>query len=220
RRDAAVNAFGRFIDPRVVKSLVREDSDALRAPPESREVTVLFSDIRGFTTLSETRSPEEIVRLLNRYFARQVEVIFRHGGTIDKFIGDAIMAFWGAPVPNPDQAEHAVRAALEMTRVVRGFRAELAADGIDFDIGIGLHTGPAVVGFIGAENRLDYTAIGDTVNLASRIEGQTKGVARVLVSEETRARCENAFRFFDHGEFQVKGRAKAVQLHEPREEGP
>ncbi|HEX6927961.1 MAG TPA: adenylate/guanylate cyclase domain-containing protein, partial [Gammaproteobacteria bacterium] len=219
-REAAIGTFGRFIDPRVVESLVREDSDVLRAPPESREVTVLFSDIRGFTTLSETRPPEEIVRLLNRYFARQVEVIFRFGGTIDKFIGDAIMAFWGAPVANPDQAEHAVRAALEMTRIVREFRAELAETGIDFDIGIGLHTGPAVVGFIGADNRLDYTAIGDTVNLASRIEGQTKGVARVLVSDETRRRCENTFQFVDHGEFQVKGRAQAVHLHEPLEEGP
>ncbi|HEX6928209.1 MAG TPA: adenylate/guanylate cyclase domain-containing protein [Gammaproteobacteria bacterium] len=218
-REQAISTFGRFIDPRVVTSLVREDSDALRAPPESREVTVLFSDIRGFTTLSETRPPEEIVRLLNRYFASQVEVIFRFGGTIDKFIGDAIMAFWGAPVASADQAAHAVRAALEMTRIVKTFRSELARDGIDFDIGIGLHTGPAVVGFIGAEHRLDYTAIGDTVNLASRIEGQTKGVARVLVSDETRRRCEDAFHFIDHGKFQVKGRTQAVQLYEPREEG-
>lgn len=219
RRDAAVNAFGRFIDPRVVKSLVREDSDALRAPPQSREITVLFSDIRGFTTLSETRPPEEIVDLLNRYFARQVEVIFRHGGTIDKFIGDAIMAFWGAPVEDPRQAEHAVRAALKMMQVANGFRAELAARGIDFDIGIGLNTGPAVVGFIGADNRLDYTAIGDTVNLASRIEGLTSRIARVLVSDETRRRCGEVFGFIDHGEFQVKGRAQPVRLHEPRWEG-
>ena len=218
-RERAIATFGRFIDPRVVASLVKEGSDALRAAPESREVTVLFSDIRGFTALSETRPPEEIVRLLNRYFARQVDVIFRFGGTIDKFIGDAIMAFWGAPVANPDQAEHAVRAALEMTRVVREFREELAATGIDFDIGIGLHTGPAVVGFIGADNRLDYTAIGDTVNLASRIEGQTKGIARVLVSAQTRQRCSDSRGFIDHGEFQVKGRAAAVRLFEPLEEG-
>ena len=218
-RDRAVATFGRFIDPRVVESLVKEDSDVLRAQPESREVTVLFSDIRGFTTLSETRPPEEIVRLLNRYFARQVEVIFRFGGTIDKFIGDAIMAFWGAPVANPDQAEHAVRAAIEMTRVVADFRQELAETGIDFDIGIGLHTGEAVVGFIGADNRLDYTAIGDTVNLASRIEGQTKGVARILVSESTRQKCAGTFTFIDHGEFKVKGRTRAVHLYEPREVG-
>ncbi|HEX6929504.1 MAG TPA: adenylate/guanylate cyclase domain-containing protein [Gammaproteobacteria bacterium] len=217
-REQAVSTFGRFIDPRVVASLIREDSDVLHAPPESREITVLFSDIRGFTTLSETRPPEEIVDLLNRYFGRQVEVIFRFGGTIDKFIGDAIMAFWGAPVANPEQAAHAVRAALEMTRVVREFRAELAATGVDFDIGIGLHTGPAVVGFIGADHRLDYTAIGDTVNLASRIEGQTKGVARVLVSGETRRRCGGAFTFIDHGEFNVKGRAQAVHLYEPQDE--
>ncbi|MBW3567953.1 MAG: CHASE2 domain-containing protein, partial [Proteobacteria bacterium] len=218
-REKTVATFGRFIDPRVVASLVKEDSEVLNAQPESREITVLFSDIRGFTALSETRPPEEIVRLLNRYFARQVEVIFRFGGTIDKFIGDAIMAFWGAPVENPEQAEHAVRAALEMTRVVREFRDELAETGIEFDIGIGLHTGQAVVGFIGAENRLDYTAIGDTVNLASRVEGQTKGVARVLVSDETRRRCADSFHFIDHGEFTVKGRARAVHLYEPHEEG-
>lgn len=218
-REKTVATFGRFIDPRVVADLIKEDSEVLNAQPESREITVLFSDIRGFTTLSETRPPEEIVRLLNRYFARQVEVIFRFGGTIDKFIGDAIMAFWGAPVENSDQAEHAVRAALEMTRVVREFRDELAATGIEFDIGIGLHTGQAVVGFIGAENRLDYTAIGDTVNLASRVEGQTKGVARVLVSDETRRRCAESFHFIDHGEFTVKGRARAVRLYEPQEEG-
>lgn len=218
-RDRAVTAFGRFIDPRVVAGLVKEDSDVLRAAPESREVTVLFSDIRGFTTLSETRPPEEIVHLLNRYFSRQVEVIFQHGGTIDKFIGDAIMAFWGAPVEDAKQADNAVLAALEMTHVVDEFRKELSATGIEFDIGIGLHTGPAVVGFIGSENRLDYTAIGDTVNLASRIEGQTKGVARILVSGETRERCTRKFHFIDHGEFTVKGRARAVHLYEPQEEG-
>lgn len=215
-REQAVTTFGRFIDPRVVASLVREDSKLLEAKPESREITVLFSDIRGFTSLSESRSPEELLNLLNRYFSLQVDVIFRHGGTIDKFIGDAIMAFWGAPLDDPDQAEHAVAAAIEMAEVVDEFRRELDDDLAEFDIGIGLHTGPAVVGFIGADNRLDYTAIGDTVNLASRLEGQTKGRARILVSGETRERCNSVYAFTEHGEVQVKGRNRPVSLYEPR----
>lgn len=215
-RQQAVSTFGRFMDPRVVESLVREDSALLDAPPQTREVTILFSDIRGFTTLSETRAPEEIVSLLNRYFERQVEVIFHHGGTIDKFIGDAIMAFWGAPADDPEQADHAIAAAREMVEVVEEFSRELESSGIPFDIGIGLHTGPAVVGFIGSRNRLDYTVIGDSVNLASRIEGQTKGRARILVSEDTKARCRAALEFSSHGEVQVKGRARAVTLYEPK----
>ncbi|WP_432724002.1 adenylate/guanylate cyclase domain-containing protein [Jeongeupia wiesaeckerbachi] len=213
RREAAVRLFGRFLDPRVVTALVA--GDRLDSAPAAREVTVLFSDIRGFTSLSETRSPEEVVALLNRYFSRQVAVVFRHGGTLDKFIGDAIMAFWGAPVDDSEHARHAVAAAQEMGRELEAFRAELALDGIEFDIGIGIHTGRAVVGFIGADDRLDYTAIGDTVNLASRIEGQTKGIARILVSQATRDACGAAFDFDDRGEHHVKGRAEAVRLYEP-----
>ncbi|BCL76295.1 adenylate/guanylate cyclase domain-containing protein [Jeongeupia sp. HS-3] len=216
RREATVRLFGRFLDPRVVGQLVA--GGALNSAPAAREVTVLFSDIRGFTALSETRPPEEIVALINRYFSRQVAVIFRHGGTLDKFIGDAIMAFWGAPVDDADHARHAVAAALEMSRELELFRAELALAHIDFDIGIGIHTGRAVVGFIGADDRLDYTVIGDMVNLASRIEGQTKGIARILVSQATVEACGNVFQFIDRGLHNVKGRAEAVQLYEPKEE--
>lgn len=214
RRERSVQIFSRFLDPRVVRQLVERGESVFSLRGQSRQVTVLFSDIRGFTTLSEQRSAEAVVDLLNDYFSRQVKVIFRHGGTMDKFIGDAIMAFWGAPVEDAQQAEHAVAAALEMAETLAVFRQELGESG--FDIGIGIHTGPAVVGFIGSDNRLDYTAIGDTVNLASRIEGQTKGVARVLVSAETRQLCGEAFDFVDHGSYKVKGRAQAVQLFEPR----
>ncbi|HWP94607.1 MAG TPA: adenylate/guanylate cyclase domain-containing protein [Gammaproteobacteria bacterium] len=220
-RRHAVQVFSRFVNPHVVADLIARHDDLLHAPGASRVITVLFSDIRGFTTLSETRPPEEVVALLNRYFSRQVEVIFRHGGTVDKFIGDAIMAFWGAPREDGRQAENAVRAALDMTEVLAGFRTELAGLGSKFDIGIGIHTGPAVVGFIGSENKLDYTAIGDTVNLASRIEGLTKGVARILVSEATRHACgDGMFEFIDHGMFKVKGREQPVRLFEPRRRNP
>jgi adenylate cyclase len=218
-REHAVTLFSRFLNPQVVSQLVDKGATPESLSGQEKEVTVLFSDIRGFTAHSETHPPQEIVALLNRYFSRQVEVIFRHGGTLDKFIGDCIMAFWGAPVERPDHARAAVAAALEMTQVLEAFRRELAAQGSDmaeaFDVGIGLHSGRAVVGFIGAEQKLDYTAIGDTVNLASRIEGLTKGVSRVLVSRDTVEACGSAFDFAPRGSYKVKGRTQEVELFEP-----
>jgi adenylate cyclase len=219
-RQRSVAIFSRFLDPRVVNELVAKGESALDLKSESRQITVLFSDIRGFTTLSERHTAEEIVALLNNYFSRQVEVIFRHGGTMDKFIGDAIMAFWGAPVADEAQSRHAVAAALDMADALQAFKVELGKQDENFDVGIGIHSGPGVVGFIGSHNRLDYTAIGDTVNLASRIEGQTKGVARILVSGETRDRCGDIFDFIDHGFYKVKGRTQEVRLFEPRRKQP
>jgi adenylate cyclase len=212
--------FGRFLDPRVVGDLVARGEINTELNAESREVTVLFSDIRGFTTMSETHTPQAIVSLLNRYFSTQVEIIFRHGGTLDKFIGDAIMAFWGAPVGDPDHARHAVAAAIEMSQALERFKQEVSELGHAFDIGIGLNSGPAVVGFIGSNDRLDYTAIGDTVNLASRIEGETKGVARVLIAESTMRAAGDAFEYRDKGEHHVKGREQAVRLFEPQPKAP
>ena len=219
-REKAVSLFRRFLNPNVVQQIVEQGETVESLSGRTRDITVLFSDIRGFTTLSENRPPHEVVTLLNRYFERQVEVVFRHGGTLDKFIGDCIMAFWGAPLDDPDHARRAVAAALEMQRTLLGFKRELEAEGSsvgDFDVGIGVHTGAAVVGFIGAQRKLDYTAIGDTVNLASRVEGLTKGVARVLVTRDTVNACGDAFEFVHHGAFTVKGRAADVELYEPRE---
>jgi len=219
QREHAVQMFGRFLDPRVVRSLTDEGEIAAAQAGRSQEISVLFSDIRGFTSLSEKSSPEDVVRLLNRYFDLQVQAVFLADGTLDKFIGDAIMAFWGAPMPRPDHAVKAIEAALTMQDRLLQFKAELGPLGEHFDVGIGIHSGPAVVGFLGSSQRLDYTAIGDTVNLASRIEGQTKGIARILVSDATRALCEaqgGHFAFTDHGEFHVKGREQPVRLFEPR----
>jgi adenylate cyclase len=209
----AVHFFSRFVNPHVVRDLLERGGIPERG--QSREITVLFSDIRGFTTLSETRKPEEVVELLNRYFGRQVEVIFRHGGCLDKFIGDAIMAFWGAPLDDREHAKHAVMAALEMSENLEAFKRELGEVGKAFDVGIGLNSGPAVLGIIGSENKREYTAIGDTVNLGSRIEGLTKGVARILISEDTMRRCQETFDFVDHGQHAVKGRERPVRLFEP-----
>ena len=213
-REQAVREFSRFVNPHVVKELMAHGG--LSREGESRQVTLLFSDIRGFTTLSESRTPQEVVSLLNRYFSRQVEVIFRNGGALDKFIGDCIMAIWGAPLDDAKNAEHAIQCALEMADTLDAFRKDLADPNADFDVGIGIHSGPAVVGLIGSEQRREYTAIGDTVNLASRVEGLTKGVARILVSEDTMRLCPDAFDFVPRGLYKVKGRTQEVALFEPK----
>jgi adenylate cyclase len=214
-RREAVAQFSRFVNPHVVKQLV--ERGGIEGAGQSREVTLLFSDIRGFTTLSETRRPEEVVALLNRYFSMQVDVVFRHGGSLDKFIGDAIMALWGAPLDDAQHARHAVACALDMADTLAEFKRELGEAARDFDVGIGIHSGRAVVGLIGSDKRREYTAIGDTVNLASRIEGLTKEAKRrILVSRETVEQCAGAFDFVSCGTFPVKGRAQPVELFEPR----
>ena len=213
-REQTVREFSRFVNPHVVKELIAHGG--LSREGESRQVTLLFSDIRGFTTLSESRTPQEVVSLLNRYFSRQVEVIFRNGGALDKFIGDCIMAIWGAPLDDAKNAEHAIQCALEMADTLEAFRKDLDDPNADFDVGIGIHSGPAVVGLIGSEQRREYTAIGDTVNLASRVEGLTKGVARILVSEDTMRLCPDAFDFVPRGLYKVKGRTQEVALYEPK----
>jgi adenylate cyclase len=209
----------RFLDPRLVKNLVAEGVKLEDIKSETRTITVLFSDIRGFTSLSESRPAEEVVALLNRYLGMQTERVFHHGGTLDKFIGDAIMAFWNAPTDDAQHAEHAVACALDMVETLARFNAETLDSGIALDIGIGLHTGPAVVGFVGSQRKLEYTAIGDTVNLGSRLEGETKGRTRILVSSATREACGNAFRFTDFGSVTVKGRQAPVQVFAPAAPG-
>jgi adenylate cyclase len=216
QRLKTASMFSRFLDPRVVADLIQRGEIDHRATAESREISVLFTDIRGFTALSEVAEPQEVVDLLNRYFGRQVEVVFQHGGTLDKFIGDAIMAFWGAPSATPDHARQAVAAAIAMSAALDALHNELGELGATLDIGIGIHSGRAVVGFIGSSKRLDYTAIGDTVNLASRIEGLTKGIGRILVSQVTRDAVGDIYDWIDRGSHPVKGRDAPVRLFEPK----
>jgi adenylate cyclase len=183
------HAFGKYVSDAAIEAILA--SGAAPAPGGSLAVvTVLFSDIRNFTTLSERLSPQDVVELLNAYFSKVCEIILAHGGMIDKFIGDAVMAVFGAPLATPDHARQAVATALGMMEAAKEFRGWLNTrfpqlGGWDFAIGVGLHSGPAVVGNIGSRQRLDFTVIGDTVNTASRLEGFTKEMGCPVVASQT-----------------------------------
>lgn len=188
---------------------------------ERRKVTILFADIRGFTTLAESMEPEELVMLLNRYFDRMIDVVFRHGGYLNKFIGDGLMVMFGAPVDDIRQEEHAVRAALDMCAEVEQLQEEYArASGAALKVAIGVNTGMAIVGNIGSEQKMEYTAIGDAVNTASRLESTAKELdLPVVVSEYTYVAVRNLFSFQRIGEVQLKGKSDLVAAFTVAEKG-
>lgn len=179
-------AFSRYVAPEVVERISRLEGNIFEG--EERELTILFTDIRGFTSLSEKLAPQDIVRLLNRYFTPMTALVRRNKGTLDKFIGDALMAFWNAPLDVPGHAALAVKSALAMHRELDGINEGLMRDfGVELRMGAGLHTGKAYVGNMGSEELLNYTLIGDNVNLASRLEGLCAGFgAHIVVSASTR----------------------------------
>jgi class 3 adenylate cyclase/pSer/pThr/pTyr-binding forkhead associated (FHA) protein len=213
REEVARANYGRFMPPYVVKQLL-ENPDSFRLGGTNQTITVLFADIRGFTALSERENPERVVRLLNRYFTAMSEIIFAHGGTLDKYIGDGLMALFGAPNATPDDAVNAVKAAVAMQRRINLLNGELVAEGLTpVTIGIGLHTGDALVGYIGSERRSEYTAIGDTVNLAARLESNARG-GQILLSEATANAIGNAFPLVAQEPLTVRNRLQPVSLFE------
>lgn len=220
-------AFTRFVPEQIIDDLVKKASENKEEPVgEKREVAILFSDIRSFTNISEANRPEVIVSFLNRYFTTMVNIIKKHGGTVDKFIGDAIMALFGTPISYEDNARRAVRAAYEMREALESVPLEdlVLPNGMKFDIGIGIHYGDVIAGSLGSKDKTDYTVIGDNVNLASRLEGLTKTYGtQVLVSQsvkndigrnETNEKVfssEFCFRYLD--DVKVKGKANAVPIY-------
>jgi class 3 adenylate cyclase len=211
--------FGRYVSDEVVQKLL----GAGHSPDlggEGAHVTVLFSDIRNFTTISERLTPHEVVQMLNAYFGRACDAVLAQGGTVDKFIGDAIMAVFGSPVPYPDHALRALQAGLAMREAAAAFRAWMQARFPDrglpeFAVGIGVHTGEAVVGSIGSPRRMEFTAIGDTVNTASRLEGKTKELGWTLVaSKATVEAAGGAVLTGGQDIVNVKGRGEPVEVYE------
>ncbi len=207
--------FGQYVPPELVDEM-SDDPDRYTLEAESRELTVLFSDVRGFTTISEGLEPRELSDLMNHFLTPLTQVIHQHRGTIDKYMGDAIMAFWGAPLPEPDHARHALVAAMEMVAKLDAMQPDFRAKGWpEVRIGVGLNTGSMSVGNMGSEFRMAYTVLGDAVNLGSRLEGLTRqyGVD-IIVSESTRdAVPEYVYRELDR--VRVKGKDKPVAIFEP-----
>jgi adenylate cyclase len=203
--------FSRYMSEEVIKHLL-ENPEKVRLGGERRRLTLFFSDLAGFTTISEGLEPEVVVQLLNEYLSAMTEIILDEQGTVDKYEGDAIMAFWGAPLPLEDQALRACRAALRQQEALHGLNQLFQTKGWPhLYCRIGLHTGEAVVGNLGSRKRFDYTVIGDTVNLASRLEGLNKfyGTA-IMASETTVAECQGAIEFQELDRVAVKGRETPV----------
>jgi adenylate cyclase len=211
--------FGRYVSDEVVEILLKS-KHLPNLGGESLPVTILFSDIRNFTTISEKLAAQEVVEMLNTYFERACAAVLAEGGSIDKFIGDAIMAQFGSPVRHPDHALRAVRAALAMQRAAAEFQVWMAQrfagrDLPEFRIGVGIHSGEAVIGNIGSSQRLEYTAIGDTVNTASRLEGVTKELGcAIAISQQTLEAAGGKIITGKHQSVKVKGRAQAVEVFE------
>ena len=211
KEEVARANYSRFLPEYVVKQML-ENPESFKLGGVTQTITVLFADIRGFTRISEHASPEKIVDLLNRYFSAMTDIIFAHGGTLDKYLGDGLMALFGAPTATPKDAANALAAAVAMQRRMISINGELRDEGFpEIGIGIGLHTGVSTVGYIGSERRSEYTAIGDTVNTASRLESNATG-GQILVSEATAKAAKSRYELTPRDPINVKNREQPVPL--------
>ncbi len=208
------NRLQRFHSPQVIEMILKGGEETIDDIMESKELiaTILFADIVGFTRLSETMPPREINIILNRYFSSMTDIVFSHGGTLDKYIGDGLMAVFGAPMEKEDDAERAVRTALEIRRQLTAMMKTTSADK-RFDIRVGLNTGRVVAGNIGSPKRMEYTVIGDPVNVASRLESMAKP-NQIIIGEETFGLVKNKFKILEIGMRKVKGKSSGIMVYE------
>ena len=206
--------FGKFTSPKVVKSLVDRGAN-VELGGEEKELTVLFADIRSFTTYCESRKPQEVVDILNEYLTAMSKVIIKYDGTLDKYIGDEIMAFWGAPLFQEDLAKLATQACFEMLQELKKLHVKWEKAGKEvFNIGLGLNTGPMIVGNIGSTIRMDFTVIGDAVNLGSRVQGLTRKFnSDMLITEDTYIKVKDIVKARKIGALQVKGKEESVMIY-------
>jgi adenylate cyclase len=207
-------AFTYYVSSSVVNEMLKHP-DKLKLGGDKKELSVLFSDIRGFTTIAEGMSPEELVHLLNEYLTVMTNVLFKYDGTLDKYIGDAIMAIYGAPLDLPDHASRACRSALDMIGELGKLNEKWIAEGkTPMDIGIGINTGPMMVGNMGSEQRFDFTVMGDSVNLGSRLEGANKNYqTNVIISQYTYERVKHEFLCMELDSVRVKGKREPVKIY-------
>jgi adenylate cyclase len=215
QKERIQSAFGNYVSDYVLSQLL-ESPDGQPQSGIEREVTVLFVDIRSFTHLAEGLQAPRVVSLLNEIFQLVTDRILDYSGTVDKFIGDSVMAYFGAPIPNPDHAPQAVSAAIEIRRAIAERNQQIKADGtperLAVELGIGIHTGPVVVGNIGSDHRTDFTAIGDPVNVAHRLEKLARP-GEILVSEAVQRRVRSVVPMRFEGERQLSGRAEPVHVY-------
>jgi adenylate cyclase len=208
-------AFTRYVAREVVEEVLKDPEHAMLTG-ERREATVLFCDIRGFTSMSERLTPEQVVSLLNEFYTLMIETIFKHDGTLDKFLGDAVMAVFGAPIAHPDHATRAVKTALDMRQAVAELGKRRRAAGQDsFEIGIGVSLGEVVAGTVGTEQRMEYTVIGDSVNVASRLQDRAKP-GSILLSRRTYEAVHDLVDAKSLGPMKVRGKEEEIEVYEVR----
>jgi len=215
RRREIRTLFSHYLSPAVLESLLANPGRVSLAGRKV-EATVLFCDIAGFTSLSEKLAPEDVARLLNRYFGEATNIIFAHMGTVDKFIGDAVMAFWGDPLPDPDQAYHACAAALAIQDRIRALREEAEGEGFPgIEVRIGINAGDVIAGNMGSPDLFNYTVVGETVNVASRLEQANKDCGtRILISGSVREKAEGRIATRSLGSIPIRGKRQSVEIHE------